>query len=291
MSKYVLVFILSLVSLFAEEKTYVTCMLWGELGNQMFEIANATAYGLDHQCEPVFFGFSEAAAGNLNLQYVFQRVHVLTRDHGIKFIDYHHSVFTPLYAPIPYEPGKNIRILGHYQNERYFVHHKDDIMQLFAPSEEILQIIQRKYGSLLNQHPIVGLHIRTFIPSARHPDKDGFGGATWEYFINAINYFPEDYTFLIFSDDPGWVKKNFPPCTRKIRFIEGNPHYIDLYFMSLCDHQIISPESTFSWWAAWLNKNPEKIVIAPHFWQGGYKEEDAFPPDWIRIDAPNQLGY
>jgi hypothetical protein len=63
---------------------------------------------------------------------------------------------------------------------------------------------------------------------------------------------------------------------------------IDFQLMSLCKHNII-PNSTFSWWAAWLNEHPEKVVVTPNRW---FNDEsmntkallDTIPDDWIRVD-------
>lgn len=274
------------LSIFDEGKNYVSCRWSGELGNQMFEAAAVLAYARDHNYEAVFPSFDTAAGGELNYRHVFFRLKkILPPNHNISFIDHPGTIYE--YIPIPYEPGKNICILQHNQNERYFAHHKEYIKEMFAPSEEILGYIANKYGDLktLFKQPTVGVHVRTFFRDNRNPEIVGFEGATWNYFIKAIEYFPEDYNFLIFSDSPIWTKQHFPRLNRKITFIEDNPHYIDLYFMSLCHHQVISPGSTFSWWAGWLNCNPDKVVIAPHYWQCGYTGEDAFPPDWVRIFA------
>jgi hypothetical protein len=271
--------------IFDEGKNYVTCKWAGELGNQMFEAAAVLAYARDHNYEAVFPSFDTAAGGHENYYRVFYRLNVLPSGYDISFIDHNGTIET--YVPILYEPGKNIRILGHNQNERYFVHHKEYIKEIFAPSPEILGDIANKYGDLeiLFKEPTVGIHVRTFIRDGRNPEIVGFEGATWNYFIQAIEYFPEDYNFLVFSDHPKWTKQHFPRMNRKITFIAGNPPYIDLYFMSLCHHQVVSPGSTFSWWAGWLNRNTDKVVIVPHFWQAGYTGEDAFPPDWVRINA------
>lgn len=271
----------------SSQKPYVTCEWIGELGNQMFEVAATVAYAIDHDCEPVFKSFNGAAAGQLNYRYIFHRLRILQPHEQVHFEMYRDPTIMR-YNPIPYEPGRNLCLFGHYQNEKYFVHHKERIQNLFAPSEEVLAYLGKKYGDLtgLFKDPVVGIHVRTFIPSARNPEVVGFEGANWEYFVKAIEYFPENYTFFVFSDHPVWTKKHFPKVKRKIRFIEGNPHYMDFYLLSLCHHQVVSPGSTFSWWAGWLNRNPNKVVVVPHYWQLGYTDEDAFPPEWVRIYAP-----
>jgi len=54
--------------------------------------------------------------------------------------------------------------------------------------------------------------------------------------------------------------------------------------MSMCKHNIIA-NSSFSWWGAWLNPAPNKIVLAPQKW---FKDEtintkDLIPEQWIKI--------
>ena len=94
-----------------------------------------------------------------------------------------------------------------------------------------------------------------------------------------------DVTFFVFSDDIEWAKKNFP---RKysIIFVSNPliPDYEELMLMSLCKHNITA-NSTFSWWAAWLNANPNKIVVAPKKWfvdETKYND-DLIPENWIKL--------
>ena len=77
-----------------------------------------------------------------------------------------------------------------------------------------------------------------------------------------------DTLFLVFSDDIEWCKLNFNKKNTGIDnylFIERQSSEEDLILMSLCANNIIC-NSTFSWWAAWLNKNLDKKVIAPREW-------------------------
>ena len=69
---------------------------------------------------------------------------------------------------------------------------------------------------------------------------------------------------VFFSDDIDWVKNNMQfnvPTT----YSEDNSTIEDFYLMSQCKHNII-PNSTFSWWAAQLNSNPDKVIIYPNKW-------------------------
>jgi len=91
--------------------------------------------------------------------------------------------------------------------------------------------------------------------------------------------------FIIFSDDPEWSKNYMKTQFSKLNQIFPiEKDYIELYLMSCCNHQIIS-NSTFSWWAAYLNTFNEKIVCAPRNWFGpqGVKKHDLYIDDWIII--------
>lgn len=265
--------------LFLPEMPSVTCEFEGQVGNQMFEIAAAVAYGLDHGCNPVFPKISKATSGKSNRKYFFHRINTSSTSGSFSWVDCDQNLLVPYYAysELPYQPGVNVRLRGYYQNERYFAHHAKEIRALFAPSPKILRDIQKKYPHFLDAET-VAIHVRTFIPDGRDPNES----TNWNYYLRALEEFPDDFTFLIFSDSLSWTKAHFPKTEKQLHFIEGNPYYIDFYLMSLCKHQIVSPESTFSWWAAWLNDHPGKKVVVPHHWHG-FAGEDAFPEGWIRV--------
>ena len=83
-----------------------------------------------------------------------------------------------------------------------------------------------------------------------------------------------------------WVKKNIT-VNNDCVYVTGTPagkDFYEMYLMSICKHNIIA-NSSFSWWGAWLNKNTEKIVIAPKLWMADptIDTTDLIPANWIRI--------
>ena len=110
-----------------------------------------------------------------------------------------------------------------------------------------------------------------------------------DYYYKSINYIrcnKQVDLICIFSDDIDWVKQNL--------FIEGVEiiyvsefvidHIQEFEIMKQCQHNIIA-NSSFSWWAAFLNSNPEKIVIAPKKWfnDESINTSDLCPQEWIRL--------
>ncbi len=279
--KRFLIFLLYFSVAFAKS-TYVTCNFRGQLGNQLFQTAATVAYALDHGCVVSFPAITKAERGEENYRYFLHRISTSPFPRKTDFRDFHETHYAT-YEPLPYQEGTHLRLNGHFVSEKYFAHHRDYILDLFAPTPELLQTIHQTYNTLL-QDITVAIHIRTFIPDGRKISDFNPESKCWWYFLDAIHYFPEHYHFVIFSDRIDIVKKNFPHTERKITFIEDNPYYIDFYLMSLCKHQIVSPGSTYSWWAAWLNKNPNKIVIVCDTWSG-QSGENAIPDNWIRIKA------
>ena len=86
--------------------------------------------------------------------------------------------------------------------------------------------------------------------------------------------------YVIFSDDIEWCRRSLK--FKNLFFVEGNSSWEDLFLMSLCNNNIMA-NSTFSWWAAFLNKNKNKRIIFPSKWFGKkckHKTNDMFPTSW-----------
>jgi hypothetical protein len=120
----------------------------------------------------------------------------------------------------------------------------------------------------------------------------------FEYYATAISTLKERLgspTFFVFSDDIAFAKEYLPQNIRAV-FVDHNDDFNaheDMRLMSSCHHHIIA-NSTFSWWGAWLNPRPDKIVIAPKQWdvtEDSYYPE-LLPPGWMLMDigSPHLFG-
>lgn len=172
------------------------------------------------------------------------------------------------------EGSDNMILDGYFQSYKHIKPYKNEIIKDLTFKPQILS----KCGEILKDYKnTVAIHIRR----GDYVKLPNYWVVTPEYIQSALEHFINDeYTFLVFSDDINWCKEVFP---EGVIFMEGNNQFEDLCLMSLCDHNIIA-NSTFSWWSAFLNQNPNKKVIAPLQWYSEYKDlSELYPDEWIII--------
>jgi hypothetical protein len=170
----------------------------------------------------------------------------------------------------------NTSVQGYYQSEKYFIDYKDDIIKEFTFKPEILKQAFNIINDF-NNNEIVAVHIRR----GDNVINPSFPTISIEYIQQALNIFSDKiYNFIIISDDIPYCKEVFPE-NDNIRFSSGENDFVDLCLMTLCDHNIIS-NSSFSWWGAWLNTNPNKKVVAPSNWfkDKNINTKDLIPNNW-----------
>ncbi len=182
--------------------------------------------------------------------------------------------------------SNHIYLKGYRQSEKYFVQYKQDISQIFQIRKELILSVEDLKQSISTQNS-VSIHIRRGDYANNKIAFKTHGLLDEAYYNSAINLLKNKVNqihFFVFSDDVNWVKSNIQ-LSNSITFITQNESassITDFYLMQHCKHNIIA-NSTFSWWAAYLNPNPHKIVIAPKKWfnNAPYNTKDLFPPDWI----------
>ena len=181
------------------------------------------------------------------------------------------------YQDINYGDKKKLYFYGYWQNEKYFMNCTKELRKQFQ--------LRTLYNDVQDfQHNVntnsISVHIR------RGDYLNNKWSINENYYHEAIKYIEnkiDNPEFFFFSDDMDWVITTFGN-KENYHFVcfENDPEGLkDFVAMSSCYHNIIA-NSTYSWWAAWLNNNLNKIVIAPKVkqWSGSY-----YPKQWIQIEA------
>lgn len=284
----------------------------GGLGNQMFQYAANRAISLkldvelkidmrDFSTYKLHQGFELDKLFNIDAKIALSEdvskviglqqstlIRRLIRKPQLKFARYKNYIVEPHFS---YWNGfdqlkDNCYIDGYWQSERYFAKYSDKIRAEFTFKLPLSEK-NAKIATHISQVNAVSLHIRRgdYVSNAKNAY---IGVCSLDYYKLAIDYIKnriEEPIFFIFSDDINWVNVNLQPDA-KILFVDHNSgaeSYNDMRLMSLCKHHIIA-NSSFSWWGAWLNPSPEKIVVAPKQWFANKQyDNDLIPSTWQRI--------
>lgn len=192
---------------------------------------------------------------------------------------------------------------GAFQSERYFADIKDEVRSTYQfPELEEMHLPSKLYESTresleqIQNTESVGLHM--YRGDSRNNEELYDGICTEQYYEGAVRYIQDRYpdaVFYIFSNEPKWVKgwvislmknqieegmsrEEIRNLQKRFILMEENSEqtgYLDMLLMSRCKHNIIS-NSSFSWWAAWLNEHPGKLVCAPSRWINGVEGDEIY---------------
>ena len=157
-------------------------------------------------------------------------------------------------------------LLGYYQSEKYFEHCKKEVKDLLTYKRCIVESVKEKYIN-----PIIEDRLRVTSIHFRLGDylalSEYHNVLTEEYYSSAIREVNEvTDLYYVFSDNIQHVKSFFYE-SKNVVYIETGSDIEQMCLMSHCDNNIIA-NSSYSWWAAWLNRNEDKIVVAPKKWFG-----------------------
>jgi hypothetical protein len=184
---------------------------------------------------------------------------------------------------------QNIVYDGYFQSENYFIHLKQDIQKLFEITPQYKEAFSAKKSALFNKKT-VAIHIRRTDYQNFGSEKLGGINLTLptNYYKKCLSLVENlhNYNVLFISDDIEFAKKEFG--NKDNYFYEHNEEIIDFQLLLNADILIIA-NSTFSWWAAWLNKKINKIIYAPNYFLG-FKVNKFYPMgikvnDWRWIDV------
>ena len=198
------------------------------------------------------------------------------------------------YSPEVLENKDDCYLDGYWQTEKYFEQFASEIRTIFRFKNSLSEKSQEIFSKTTDKFASIHVRRGDYLNGGLHDV------CTKEYFNNAIEYAIKNAGvehFLVFSNDIEWCKTNLAYQTCCVSFVDwntGEDSWQDMALMSNCRVNIIS-NSSFSWWAAWLNNNANKMVIAPSVWNrreidytdNYYKFDysDIVPNSWIRISV------
>ncbi|MCB0764671.1 MAG: alpha-1,2-fucosyltransferase [Flavobacteriales bacterium] len=291
----------------------VITRLMGGLGNQMFQYA--AGYALSRRWNvPLFVdpGFLDARPPGMNwtpreleldvlkapLSFpTDQQVRSYRRELDVRAVRVAHRYFPRVFRSrcfVERGPGFDpaflrikppIYLEGFWQNEAYFRGVANELRACFEPKGSPTASVRRTLEDIrtlrsASVHVRRGDYVLNAEASAFH------GTCSPAYYQDASRWLVREHGvehFHVFSDDPDWARKNLS-LGRPTTFVDpgiGKDAHWDMYLMAHCTHHIIA-NSSFSWWGAWLDPHPDKVVVAPNIWyQGNATPSSHFiPSSW-----------
>jgi len=288
----------------------------GRLGNQLYQYAalRGISEKTGIQCKIPDFNNSvwhgqKCLLNNFNIKCDFLSESDL-KNIKATFVEKDHNVFYPQAFQVP----DFVNFHGFFQFTKYFDHCEDKIREELTPNDKFLSKAKNKIDFYKQDgHEIVSIHIRRgdmmqvmYPATGIHPDQvygpdNIFDNNTiyGNYLNKAMSFFiDKKVKYLVFSggsrtgddtDDISYVKKVF----KGDQFIisDSNDPMEDFSLIMSCDHNIACHQTSFGWWATYMNNNKKKIVTVPeHYYFEMSKEANdarisngSFPEDWIVI--------
>lgn len=276
-------------------------LVFGGLGNQMFQIAYGLAIASKFGCKPVFINLADKAhvarewglycfdiepteiSAAMRLQ-LMGMVWVTKKLHRIGLPGWPSVLVERGEFSLPRKLLSAPRVVaGYWQSPAYFGDQEEQVRQAFRfpklPAGDKLQLDAAR--------PMAAIHVRrgdyVSNPRSIHLVCDAaWYRAAWHRLREEV----ENCRALVFSDDPEWARENLE-LTGDVQYVVGDskqPAWVDLARMRECQHFVIS-NSSYSWWAAYLSGSPGKQVIAPRYWFRGVETAKLriCPSSWILL--------
>jgi hypothetical protein len=254
----------------------------GQLANQMFQYAMVKAV-----CAKRGYEARIPRPAGLQLTQVFDIAEPELTESDAQSLVHTYEEPRFSYSSAVFDVPDDSNLYGYFQSERYYEHCEPEIRESLAFQRRVISSADSASSSLFGRLWLkatpVSLHVRRgdyLALSEWHPVCNS------DYYERALESLEDRFGRLrvvVFSDDLDWCRATFRG--RRYRFATGNDAGTDMCLMSRCEHHVIA-NSSFSWWAAWLNPSTDKVVIAPTKWfgpRGPSDLQDLVPPNWERI--------
>lgn len=278
----------------------------GGLGNQLFMIFATMAYGIQNNVKVIFPRnncyydlnrpiYWDTFLPELKIFTTENPENQVSEEQREAFVKYGEQGFG--YHPFPDFGEQDTCLFGYFQSPQYFAPVRSEIYQIINLYDKKLDVQQRYPQYFIENKTTVSIHFRMGDYKSKryyHPIMN------YEYFEGALQHIvthTDDLRvlYLCEREDNEFVEghirrlQNLHPTVEFQKIDDQIPDYEQLLIMSCCSHNIMA-NSTFSWWGAYFNENPNKIVCYPSVWFGEYYEHThdfniMMLPEWVKITA------
>jgi len=288
----------------------------GELGNQLFEAATGISLALDNGCRYVlpeyaykryigvfwrvphandlkgdsfydetFYPTIIPFKQNLMLNGYFQ---------SYKYFDHHRKEIVQLFGPSKEKEEYIYQKYGAIFDKKITVGlhirtYYKDFMSLLSEKERAFVENSSGFNGFFDINGFNRIRdssskIKKNIIQKASIFYGAFPGPDINFIKQAMDHFPQDAVFIVCTDNMLLAKGLLSGIEKNFVFMEGEDCVTDFYILSLCNHNITS-NSTFSWWAAYINEHEDKVIIAPDpfYTDKNHKIEDMYPLSWILV--------
>ena len=271
----------------------------GGLGNQLFQYAMGRSLCIENKIACLLLNTESYNRESLNRTFALAKLQIkgtIITSNSVKKIFRQQTKLNKIFTALGLH--KDIRkddfsiqqlktkntgfltsVSGYWQSDFYFKNIRQILLKEFTP----IHLPELPYW--VAEKNTIAVHVRR----TDYLTENRYGFLGEDYYKDAmgiLNEKMEDPLFVFFSDDITWCKETF--INSKTIFFEDEnwtEDYLQLHLISRCAHQVIA-NSSFSWWGAWLNTNPDKIVIRPGkpFKEEGLLYESHYPQEWITVN-------
>lgn len=235
---------------------------YGRMGNQLWQCAATLGYAFRYDCDYMFPRWEYEKDFNIPATKFTQNIRY---DSTYEEPHFH-------YAGISYQQGLNLH--GYFQSYKYWQDYGKAIRSMLTPTRHQERV-----------DDTTAIHVR----------RTDYLVHTGCYNILDMKYYEKAMElantpkYLVFSDDIKWCQEHF--VGNNFEFSEGNSTVVDFSIMIKCKNNIIA-NSSYSWWAAWLNSSADKKIFVPKVWFGPqlsptHDIKDLYPNEWVKVDGGN----
>ena len=281
----------------------ITCNLMGGLGNQIFQIFATISYGIKSGNQFKFLALQKLGGGTTTIRYTFWESFFsnlkpfLINELPLNIEVVRENGFPYNIIPVSKLIKKDVMLYGYFQSYKYFHDNYNVICRIIGLEKMKNQLLQKT--NVTNDYLVntISMHFRI----GDYKKIQQFHPlATYSFYERAIAHIKnlnshQSFNIMYFCEDVdiedvliiiNKLSSKFPDYS----FIRGTNSLEDweqMLLMSCCHHNIIA-NSSFSWWSAYFNSNPNKIVCYPSVWFGEIANNDTrdlCPPEWVKIQV------